>query len=78
MKAQDKKIERNPEISSMPFERGNYRWLLVGSLLLLIGYALLMQPDTFVDSREFSLALYVAPWVILGGFGTLIYAILKR
>jgi len=35
-------------------------------------------PGHFVDAREFSPALYIAPVVIMGGFGTLIYAILKR
>lgn len=64
--------------SAMPFNRGNYLWVGIGVALLVLGYLLLLQPGHFVDSKEFSLALYVAPWVILGGFGSLIYAILRR
>jgi hypothetical protein len=50
----------------------------VGVVLLLIGYSLLLVPSHFVDAKVFSPALYIAPVVIMGGFGTLIYAILKR
>lgn len=64
--------------SDMPFTRANYRWLLIGTALLIGGYAGLLIPGEFVDSKQFSFALYVAPWLILGGFLTLIYAILKR
>ncbi|MEN3041353.1 MAG: DUF3098 domain-containing protein [Bacteroidia bacterium] len=68
----------NSQDAGMPFRRSNYRWLVVGVGLLVIGYAGLLQPAEFVDSQQFSFALYVAPWFILGGFGTLIYAILKK
>lgn len=64
--------------ADMPFSRANYRWLLIGVVLLIGGYAGLLIPGDFVDSKEFSFALYVAPWLILGGFFTLIYAILKK
>ncbi|MCS7188228.1 MAG: DUF3098 domain-containing protein [Bacteroidia bacterium] len=69
---------KEPETSAMPFRKGNYRLLIIGVLILLMGYALLLQPAQFVDSRMFSAALYIAPWVIVGGFGILIYAILKK
>lgn len=62
----------------MPFRRLNYLLLAVGAVLLLIGYSLLLVPAHFVDAKEFSPALYIAPVVIMGGFGTLLYAILKR
>ncbi|MCS7296819.1 MAG: DUF3098 domain-containing protein [Bacteroidia bacterium] len=62
----------------MPFHRGNYRWLMGGILLLLMGYSGLLIPNEFVDSKQFSISLYVAPWLILGGFLALIYAILKK
>ncbi|MCS7153365.1 MAG: DUF3098 domain-containing protein [Bacteroidia bacterium] len=64
--------------SEMPFTRANYQWLIIGVILLIIGYIGLLIPPRFVDSKQFSVALYVAPWFILGGFGTLIYAILKK
>lgn len=62
----------------MPFRPQNYRLLAAGAVLLAVGYALLLVPDRFVDSRSFSVALHVAPWIILGGLGTLLYAILRR
>nr|BAL57460.1 hypothetical protein HGMM_F50F04C23 [uncultured Bacteroidetes bacterium] len=77
MTTKEKKPSR-PEQEAMPFTRANYRLLVIGALILVVGYALLLQPANFVDSKVFSVALYVAPWVILGGIGTLIYAILKK
>lgn len=67
-----------PAADAMPFRRLNYLLLAVGAVLLLIGYSLLLVPAHFVDAKEFSPALYIAPVVIMGGFGTLLYAILKR
>ncbi len=67
-----------PAAEVMPFRRLNYLLLAVGAILLLIGYSLLLVPAHFVDAKEFSPALYIAPVVIMGGFGTLLYAILKR
>ncbi|MCX8112633.1 MAG: DUF3098 domain-containing protein [Bacteroidia bacterium] len=63
---------------SMPFSRANYTWLIVGIVLLVVGYVGLLIPSEFVDSKEFSFSLYIAPWFILSGFLTLIYAILKN
>ncbi len=62
----------------MPFMRRNYVWLFIGVAILLAGYVGLLFPGEFVDSKQFSFALYVAPWLIVGGFMTLIYAILKK
>jgi len=73
-----RKASHTPAQEAMPFRQANYRLLGVGVILLLIGYSLLLVPGHFVDAREFSPALYIAPVVIMGGFGTLIYAILKR
>jgi hypothetical protein len=69
---------RASEAEAMPFRRQNYQLLVVGVVLLLIGYSLLLVPSHFVDAKVFSPALYIAPVVIMGGFVTLIYAILKR
>jgi hypothetical protein len=69
---------RASEAEAMPFRRQNYQLLVVGVVLLLIGYSLLLVPSHFVDAKVFSPALYIAPVVIMGGFVMLIYAILKR
>lgn len=60
---------------SLPFGRKNFIWMSIGGLTLLGGYALLWQPH-FTDAKEFSLALYVAPWVILAGVSILVYSTL--
>jgi hypothetical protein len=38
----------------MPFRRQNYQLLVVGVVLLLIGYSLLLEPSHFVDAKVFS------------------------
>lgn len=73
-----KATRTTPAVDAMPFRRPNYLLLGAGATLLLIGYSLLLVPAHFVDAKEFSPALYIAPVVIMGGFGTLLYAILKR
>ncbi|MGQ9864028.1 MAG: DUF3098 domain-containing protein [Bacteroidia bacterium] len=60
---------------SLPFGRKNFLWMGLGGVTLIVGYALLWQPH-FTDAKEFSLALYVAPWVILAGVSLLIYSTL--
>ncbi len=64
--------------SAMPFRRQNYLLLGLGAILLIVGYGLLGVPRYFVDASRFSMALYVAPVVILAGMGVLLYAILRR
>ncbi|MCS6790889.1 MAG: DUF3098 domain-containing protein [Bacteroidia bacterium] len=64
--------------SAMPFRKANYRWLGIGSAILVLGYALLVQPSEYMPREQFSLALYVAPVLILTGIGLLVYAILRK
>lgn len=74
-----KKTDRSTKPTpDMPFTRHNYKWLFIGVAILLAGYVGLLIPGEFVDSKQFSFALYVAPWLIVGGFITFIYAILKK
>ena len=60
-----------------PFVQRNYILMGVGLLLLAIGYGLLYLQD-FIDATKFSIALHVAPVVIIAGYVELIYAILAR
>jgi hypothetical protein len=62
---------------AMPFTPENYRYLLVGIVILVVGFMLLSIED-FIDATQFSIALYVAPFVIVGGYVFLIWAIMKR
>lgn len=58
----------------MVFERHNYVLLLVGILVIVIGFALMRIENQF----EGFISLYVAPLLILGGYLEIIYAILWR
>ena len=59
----------------MPFERMNYILLLVGIGIIAFGF-FLMSIGGFKDASEFSVALYIAPVVVVGGFLEIIYAIM--
>lgn len=50
-----------------PLNKGNIRMVVLGVSILLVGNVLLVQ-DHFVDVKEFSIPLYVAPVVLLLGF----------
>jgi uncharacterized membrane protein HdeD (DUF308 family) len=66
--------EQNNE---MPLGKKNYILIAVGVAFIFIGF-LLMSTEKFVDSAEFSLSLYVCPFLIVGGFAEIIYAILAK
>ncbi|MEL7340086.1 MAG: DUF3098 domain-containing protein [Bacteroidota bacterium] len=61
----------------LPFGRMNYILLLIGIGIIGLGF-LLMSMDDFVDATEFSVSLYIAPFVVVGGFVEIIYAIMYR
>ncbi len=61
----------------MVFGRRNYSWLIGGVLVLFLGYYLL-SIEPFKDAQEFSIALYVAPWVIMLGYAIVIWAVMLR
>jgi len=58
----------------MVFSRRNYVLLIVGVLVILLGYTL-MRIDNQVDGF---ISLDVAPLMILGGYLEIMYAILWR
>lgn len=73
--SQDK--EKQTDYSSeMPFTPKNYKLIGIGLGLVLLGFAL-MATENFIDSKQFSLSLYVCPFLIVGGFAEIIWAILK-
>jgi len=61
----------------LPLSRGNYLRILIGVALLILGYILLGMED-FIDATEFSIALYISPWVIVSGYVVVIWALLYR
>jgi hypothetical protein len=64
------------------FTRTNYTWLIAGLGILVIGY-ILMSGGKSEDPNVFSEAIFnfrritLAPIVVLTGYGTIFYAILK-
>ncbi len=61
--------------NGMPFKPKNYKLMALGAALIALGF-LLMSTEGFIDSKQFSLSLYVCPFLIIGGFAEVIYAIL--
>lgn len=65
------------------FQKSNYQWLIAGIGLLIIGYILMSggaseDPTAFSDEIFNFRRITLAPIVVLTGYGTIFYAILKR
>ena len=71
------------ESTGFAFQRSNYQWLIAGIGLLIVGYILMSggaaeEPTAFSEEIFNFRRITLAPIVVLGGYGTLFYAILKR
>ncbi len=70
--------------SNFAFSKENYIWLGVGVALLIIGYLLMSgggsdNPNEFHADQIFSARrITLAPITVLAGYGTILYAILKK
>ena len=70
--------------SNFAFSKENYIWLCVGIVLLVVGYVLMSgggsdNPNEFHADQIFSARrITLAPITILAGYGTILYAILKK
>lgn len=67
----------------MPFNRDNYKWVLIGLAVLLIGFILMIgggsdNPDVFNEGMFNFRRLTLSPILILAGFGIEFYAIMKK
>lgn len=71
------KRTKKKEEEVLPFGRMNYILLIIGIVIIGFGFFLLSLDD-FVDATEFSISLYIAPIVIVGGFIEIIYAIMYK
>tara|TARA_Y100000739_G_scaffold227517_1_gene237231 strand:- start:189 stop:413 length:225 start_codon:yes stop_codon:yes gene_type:complete len=66
------------------FSKENYIWLGVGIILLIVGYILMSgggseNPNEFHADQIFSARrITIAPITVLAGYGTILYAILKK
>ncbi len=70
--------------NEMPFTRVNYRLLVIGLAIVVLGFILMAgggtgDPEAFDAAAIFSLRrITVAPLVALAGYLFIFYAILKR
>ncbi|MBQ81278.1 MAG: hypothetical protein CL825_01745 [Crocinitomicaceae bacterium] len=70
--------------SNFAFSKENYIWLCVGIVLLVVGYVLMSgggsdNPNEFHADQIFSARrITLAPITVLVGYGTILYAILKK
>lgn len=71
-----KEVQNQPQ-NQLPFKPKNYKLMAIGVVLILLGF-ILMSTEGFIDSKQFSLSLYVCPFLIIGGFAEIIYAILAE
>ncbi|MCM1150894.1 MAG: DUF3098 domain-containing protein [Alistipes sp.] len=75
--------KNTPENPRMPLSRRNYVLLAIGFAVIVLGFVLMAgggssSPDEF-DYAMFSWRrITLAPILVVGGFATEIYAILKR
>lgn len=74
-KASRPTIKRDQTSQELPFGRMNYILLLVGVGIIAFGF-FLMSLDDFVDATKFSISLHIAPFIVVGGFVEVIYAIM--
>jgi hypothetical protein len=65
------------------FAANNYRLLLIGIGILILGYALMVgggsdDPEVFSEEIFSTRRITIAPIVVLIGYGAIFYAILKQ
>ena len=69
--------------NNFAFSSTNYKWLGIGLALLALGYVLMSgggsdDPDVFSYEIFNFRRITLAPYVVLAGYGTILYAILKK
>lgn len=79
-----KKNQNNDPIFHFGFQKENYKWLLIGLAINILGYILMIgggsdNPNIFKEEELFSSTrLNVAPVLIIAGFIVMIFAIMKK
>lgn len=69
---------------SVLFTKDNYKWMLIGAVVLTLGFFLMAggkssDPNVFDDAAIYSFQrITLAPILIVGGFIIEIYAIIKK
>lgn len=66
------------------FDKGNYKWMIIGLLLIIIGFILMSggkspDPNVFKYDEVYSFRrITLAPIFVLAGFAVEAYAIMKK
>lgn len=73
----------NKDKNSFAFGRINFTYLLIGLVILVLGYILMMgggseDPNVFNPEIFSFRRITLAPLVLLAGYGFIFYAILKK
>ena len=63
--------------NQIPFTKKNYIVMSAGVALMALGY-FLMSGEKFVDATQFSVSLYVTPFLIIAGLIVVGYGIMVR
>lgn len=76
MSKKETKKEENVSAKNVDFvfSKDNYKWLFIGIAIILLGFILMSGTENILDFRKITLA----PIVVIAGFATVTYAILKR
>ncbi len=72
-KKENVKKESNTKVDFV-FGKENYRWLLAGVGVIILGFILMSGTEDILDFRKITLA----PIVVLAGFALVFYAILIK
>jgi hypothetical protein len=69
--------------SSTLFTRDNHKWMAIGGALIILGFILMSGGKSSVEKFEpekvySHIRITVAPLLVLGGLGVLVYAIMKK
>lgn len=76
--------KKNPENSGFPLEKENYKLLVIGFAVIILGFILMIgggseDPNVFNEKELFSFRrITLAPLVVLSGFIFIIFAIMKK
>lgn len=79
-----KAAKAEPAPKSELFSKENYKWMLIGLVILALGFFLMAggkskDPNVFNDAEIYSTTrITIAPILIIGGFIIEIFAIMKK
>lgn len=82
--ASHKEIHRPSSENSVLFTKDNYKWMLIGLVILALGFFLMAggkssDPNVFNDAEIYSFRrITLAPILIVGGLVVEIFAIIKK